>query len=116
MQLRSVFACSHAGPRTVPTRRRPAPTSAAAAPTPRGTDTGQVGICRRLGTNATNKAEYFARRTHLANPLAYVRGAAGRTRAIAAAIRGGLDEHEDAASIDKRIRATEIAGLPLTLW
>jgi hypothetical protein len=24
----------------------------------------------RLGTNATNKAEYFARRTNLASPLA----------------------------------------------
>ena len=70
----------------------------------------------RLGTDATNKAEYFARRSNLAGPLADVRGAAGRTRAIAAAIRAGLDEHEDAASIEKRIRAAEIAGLPLTLW
>jgi hypothetical protein len=41
----------------------------------------------RLGTNATNKADYFARRNDLAGPLADVRGAAGRTRAIAAAIR-----------------------------
>jgi hypothetical protein len=40
----------------------------------------------RLGTNATNKAEYVARRTSLASPLADVRGATGRTRAIAAAI------------------------------
>ena len=70
----------------------------------------------RLGTDATNKAEYFARRSNLAGPLADVRGAAGRTRAIAAAIRAGLDEHEDAASIEKRIRAAEIAGRPLTLW
>jgi hypothetical protein len=70
----------------------------------------------RLGTNATNKADYFARRNDLAGPLADVRGAAGRTRAIAAAIRAGLNEHEDAASIEKRIRAAESAGLPLTLW
>ena len=62
------------------------------------------------------KAEYFARRSNLAGPLADVRGAAGRTRAIAAAIRAGLDGHEDAASIEKRIRAAEIAGRPLTLW
>ena len=54
----------------------------------------------RLGTNATNKADYFARRNDLAGPLAYVRGAARRTRAIVAAIRAGLNEHEDAASIE----------------
>src|SRR5215217_3827589 len=35
----------------------------------------------RLGTNTTNRAEYFARRENLAGPLADVRGAAGRTRA-----------------------------------
>jgi hypothetical protein len=72
----------------------------------------------RLGTNAANKAEYFARRNNLASPLALadVRGAAGRTRAIAAGIRAGLNEREDAARIEKRIRAAEIAGLPLTLW
>jgi len=39
----------------------------------------------RLGTNATNRVEYFARRRNLANPLPDVRGAAGRTRAVAAA-------------------------------
>lgn len=70
----------------------------------------------RLGTNATNRVEYFARRRNLANPLADVRGAAGRTRAIAAAIRAGLAIHEDAASIELRIRAAEADGLPLTLW
>ena len=70
----------------------------------------------RLGTNAANRAEYFGRRSDLASPLADVRGAAGRTRAIAAAIRAGLNELEDAARIEKRIRAAEIAGLPLTLW
>jgi hypothetical protein len=70
----------------------------------------------RLGTNATNRVEYFARRRNLANPLADVRGAAGRTRAVAGAIRTGLANHEDAASIEVRIRASEAAGLPLTLW
>ena len=70
----------------------------------------------RLGTNTTNRAEYFERRGNLAGPLADVRGAAGRTRAIAAAIRTRLANHEDAASIEKRIRDAEIAGLPLTLW
>jgi len=41
---------------------------------------------------------------------------AGRTRALAAAIRTGLADHEDAASIEARIRAADAAGLPLTLW
>ena len=70
----------------------------------------------RLGTNTTNRAEYFARRRNLASPLADIRGAAGRTRAIAAAIRAGLANHEDAASIETRIRAAEAAGVPSTLW
>jgi hypothetical protein len=70
----------------------------------------------RLGTNATNRAEYFARRKTVASPLADVRGAAGRSRAIAAAIRTGLEQQEDFGSIERRIRAAEIAGLPLTLW
>ena len=69
-----------------------------------------------LGTNAANRAEYLARRSDPASPLADVRGAAGRTRAIAAAIHAGLNDCEDAASIEKRIRAAEIAGLPMTLW
>ena len=70
----------------------------------------------RLGTNATNRAEYFARRKNVASPLADVRGAAGRSRAIAAAIRTGLEQQEDSGSIERRIRAAEIADLPLTLW
>ena len=52
----------------------------------------------------------------MASPLADVRGAAGRSRAIAAAIRTGLEQQEDSGSIERRIRAAEIAGLPLTLW
>jgi hypothetical protein len=70
----------------------------------------------RLGTNASNRAEYFARRSNLDSPLADVRGAAGRTRAIAAAVRGGLANNDDASGIETRIRAVQIAGLPLTLW
>jgi hypothetical protein len=70
----------------------------------------------RVGTNATNMAEYFARRNNMASPLADVRGAAGRTRAIAAAIRVGLANNEDAQSIEARIHLAEAAGLPLTLW
>ena len=70
----------------------------------------------RLGTNATNRSEYLTRRRNLGNPLADIRGAAGRTRAIAAAIRAGVANHENAASIDRRILEAEAAGLPLTLW
>ena len=70
----------------------------------------------RLGTQTINRAEYLARRMNLAGPLADVRGAPGRTRAIAAAIRIGLEKHEGAATIERRIHAAELAGLPLTLW
>ena len=70
----------------------------------------------RLGTNATNRFEYLTRRRNLASPLADVRGAAGRTRAIAAAVRTGLANHEDPAGIERRILDTQNAGIPLTLW
>ncbi|MEU2004531.1 hypothetical protein ACH47B_26370 [Rhodococcus sp. NPDC019627] len=70
----------------------------------------------RLGTNAVNRTEYHLRRRNLASPLADVRGPAGRTRAIAAAIRTGLRRGEDSESIEQRIRCAEAAGLPLTLW
>ena len=70
----------------------------------------------RLGTNATNRFEYLSRRRNLANPLADVRGAAGRTRAIAAAIHAGFSRHDDAARIETRIQDAELSGIPLTLW
>lgn len=70
----------------------------------------------RLGTNATNRAEYYARRHNPYSPLADIRGTAGRTRAIAAAVRSGLARNEDAASIERRIHDAEQAGCPLTLW
>jgi hypothetical protein len=70
----------------------------------------------RLGTHAVNRFEYLTRRRNLASPLADVRGAAGRTRAIAAEVRAGLANHEGSASIEARIWKTELAGLPLTLW
>lgn len=70
----------------------------------------------RLGTNTTNRAEYTARRRNLASPLSDVRGAAGRTRAIATAIRTGLATGDDSATIKARILAAEAAGRPLTLW
>ncbi|GAX58351.1 HNH endonuclease [Streptomyces olivochromogenes] len=70
----------------------------------------------RLGTAAENRAEWRLRRHNPHGPLADVRGAAGRTRAIAQAIRAGLQADEPPDLIEKRIRATEAAGLPLTLW
>ena len=69
-----------------------------------------------LGTNATNRYEYLARRGNLASPLADVRGPAGRTHAIATAIRIGLSQGEDTASIEIRIHEAETSGRPLTLW
>ncbi|MFC9553644.1 hypothetical protein ACFTWF_22585 [Rhodococcus sp. NPDC056960] len=70
----------------------------------------------RLGTNAVNRTEYHLRRRNLASPLADVRGPAGRTRAIAVAIRAGLVGGENSVSIEERIGRAEAAGLPLTLW
>ena len=70
----------------------------------------------RLGTQTTNRAEYFARRRNLASPLADTRGAAGRSRALADAIRTGLGDNDDAAGIERRIRVAEAAGFALTLW
>ncbi|RYF53773.1 MAG: hypothetical protein EOO27_25355 [Comamonadaceae bacterium] len=70
----------------------------------------------RLGTNTVNRTEYHLRRRNLTSPLSDVRGPAGRTRAIAAAIRTGLACGEDLESIEQRIRGAEAAGLPLTLW
>jgi hypothetical protein len=70
----------------------------------------------RLGTNAVNRTEYHLRRRNIASPLSDVRGPAGRTRAIAAAIRTGLVRGEEPDSIEERIRCAEAAGLPLTLW
>ena len=70
----------------------------------------------RLGTNRSNRNEYDLRRRNLASPLADVRGPAGRTRAIAAAIRTGLARGDDPDSIEELIRCAEAAGLPLTLW
>jgi hypothetical protein len=43
-----------------------------------------------LGTNAINRHEYLSRRGNLASPLADVRGPAGRTRAVARAVRTAL--------------------------
>ncbi|GAB2900950.1 hypothetical protein GCM10027074_78330 [Streptomyces deserti] len=70
----------------------------------------------RLGTAAENRAEWSLRRGNPHGPLADTRGAAGRTRAIAQAIRAGLRAGEPAEQIEHRIQAAEEAGLPLTLW
>ncbi|WP_280763570.1 hypothetical protein [Prescottella agglutinans] len=70
----------------------------------------------RLGTNATNRAEYDLRRRNVRSPLADVRGSAGRSHAIAAAVRAGLAAGDGTDAIDARIRAAEEAGTPFTLW
>jgi hypothetical protein len=70
----------------------------------------------RLGTAAENRAEWTHRRRDLGGPLADVRGAAGRTRAIARAIRTSLSLSEAPELIEERIRLAELDGLPLTLW
>lgn len=70
----------------------------------------------RLGTNRSNYSEYALRRRNIASPLADVRGPAGRTRAIAAAIRTGIEQHVRSDVIEERIAAAEAAGRPLSLW
>lgn len=70
----------------------------------------------RLGTNGTNRIEYLRRRRNFDSPLADVRGSAGRSRAIAEAVRAGLRNGDSAARIEARIRAAEDAGTPLALW
>ncbi|WSY36742.1 HNH endonuclease [Streptomyces sp. NBC_00887] len=70
----------------------------------------------RLGTAAENRAEWLARRRDPGSPLADVRGPAGRSRAIGAAIRGGRERGEPEAQITTRIRAAIAEGRPLSLW
>ncbi|MFF3153270.1 hypothetical protein [Streptomyces sp. NPDC057910] len=70
----------------------------------------------RVGTTAENRAEWARRHRDPSGPLADLRGAAGRTRAIAAAVREGLAQGESPQQIEARIHAAERDGLPLTLW
>jgi len=69
-----------------------------------------------LGTNAQNRTEWAQRHRDPDGPLADLRGAAGRTRAIAATVRTGLVLGECEALIERRIHLAEQNGLPLTLW
>jgi HNH endonuclease len=70
----------------------------------------------RLGTPAENRTEWLTRRRDPGSPLADMRGAAGRSQAIGAAIRAGRAVGESEAEIDRRIRTTITAGRPLSLW
>ncbi|MFI6157308.1 hypothetical protein ACIBCA_32010 [Kitasatospora sp. NPDC051170] len=70
----------------------------------------------RLGTALENRAEWALRHRDPAGPLADLRGPAGRTRAIAGAVRRGLAHGEAPERIEEHIRAAERDGLPLTLW
>lgn len=70
----------------------------------------------RLGAHATTSAEYLACRSSLVGPLADVRGPAGRTRAVAAAIRIGLKNYEDPMRIERRIESPNKPDVRLTLW
>ncbi|GAA2250650.1 hypothetical protein GCM10010232_43240 [Streptomyces amakusaensis] len=70
----------------------------------------------RLGTAAENRAEWVARRRDPGSPLSDLRGPAGRSRAIGAAIRAGLARDETENEIAARVRATIAEGRPLSLW
>lgn len=66
------------------------------------------------GDPADNSADYRRRRMY--GPLADRRGPAGRTRAIADAVRAGLAAGEDDAAILLRVEAARRAGEPETLF
>jgi hypothetical protein len=70
----------------------------------------------RLGTSAENRAEWLARRSNPGSPLADLRGPAGRSREIGAAIRSGLAAGESEAEIAVRVEAVIAEGRPLSLW
>jgi hypothetical protein len=70
----------------------------------------------RLGTSAENSREWAQRRRDPTSPLADLRGSAGRSRAIAAAIREGLAAGDDTEAIERRLTVAVAAGTPLTLW
>nr|WP_244415106.1 HNH endonuclease [Streptomyces hygroscopicus] len=70
----------------------------------------------RLGTTAENRAEWARRRRNPTGPLADLRGAAGRARAVAAAIRAGIAAEESTKQIEARICVARDHGKPLTLW
>ncbi|WP_287484091.1 hypothetical protein [Rhodococcus sp. (in: high G+C Gram-positive bacteria)] len=67
-------------------------------------------------SNRSNRSEYELRRRNIASPLADVRGPASRTRAIATAIRSGIEQNVGSDVIDERIAAAEATGRPLSLW
>ncbi len=70
----------------------------------------------RLGTLAENRQEWADRHRIPGGPLADLRGAAGRARAVASAIRQGLAAGEPVARINERIRQVQAEGMPLALW
>ncbi|KOU85346.1 hypothetical protein ADK94_16260 [Streptomyces sp. XY593] len=70
----------------------------------------------RLGTAAENRAEWVARRRDPGSPLADLRGPAGRSRAIGAAIRASLAAGKSEAEIAARVEAVIAEGRPLSLW
>ncbi|MFE7118543.1 hypothetical protein ACFU99_24315 [Streptomyces sp. NPDC057654] len=70
----------------------------------------------RLGTPKQNRTEWLARRRDPGSPLADLRGPAGRSRAIGAAIRAGRAGGESEAEIALRVQTVITAGRPLSLW
>ncbi|MEV0281458.1 hypothetical protein AB0I22_34450 [Streptomyces sp. NPDC050610] len=70
----------------------------------------------RLGTPKQNRAEWLARRRDPGSPLADLRGPAGRSRAIGAAIRAGRAGGKSEAEITRRVQTVISAGRPLSLW
>jgi hypothetical protein len=69
-----------------------------------------------LGTAVENRAEWAARRNNPSGPLADIRGAAGRARALARTIRDGQEHGYSTEQIEELIAATARIGMPWTIW
>lgn len=70
----------------------------------------------RVGTCAENRTEWAQRHRNPSGPLADLRGAAGRARAVGAVLRASIAAHLSTEQIEARLSAVQSAGLPLTLW
>jgi hypothetical protein len=70
----------------------------------------------RLGIGVETRAEWTARRNNPSGPLADIRGAAGRARALARAIRDGRKRGCSIEQIEELIAAAARKGMPWTLW
>ncbi|WP_256278572.1 hypothetical protein [Rhodococcus erythropolis] len=70
----------------------------------------------QLGTNRSNRSEYELRRTQHRQATRRRSEPAGHTRAVAVAIRSGVEQNAGSDIIEERIAAAEGGGRPPSLW